>query len=520
MYSFKKPIRTKSEVPLMQEYSNGGQFDELSVADQHYLRLKKALKSSEMLSLQHAEVEQRLKTEGFEVLRLLMQEYLDERADQEPELEKVTGADGIERTHCRENCGRGFETLFGAVRVNRRGYSARNQSSLFPLDGELNLPDDSYSHGLRKQAVQEVAGRSFDRVVDSIDRTTGGHVPKRQVENIAEDVTQFFEEFYQSRTAQAEETGDPLIMSTDAKGIKMRKDALREATRKAAEKKEGKYKVRLSKGEKSNSKRMAQVGAVYSITKEVRHPEDIMRAKDERVVDLKPRARARNKRVWASVARDPGEVINELFEEAKRRDPDMKRPLAMLIDGNGSQLESIKTCMKLHKAEHTTLILDFVHVLEYLWKAAYSFHPEGSEEAENWVRERGLKILQGKASSVARGMQQSATKRRLKAGKRKAVKKCHDYLLKYADLLRYNKYLAQGLPIATGVIEGACRHLVKDRMDLTGARWGLARAEAVLKTRALESSGDFEKYFEFYKEKSLQKVHASQYQSIPWQKAA
>ncbi|MCI0558456.1 MAG: ISKra4 family transposase, partial [Nitrososphaera sp.] len=280
----------------------------------------------------------------------------------------------------------------------------------------------SYSHGLRKQAVQETAGRSFDQVVASIDRTTGGHVPKRQVENIAEDVTQFFEEFYQCRTVQVEKTEDPLIMSTDAKGIKMRKEALRPATRKAADKKEGRYVVRLASGEKSNSKRMAQVGTVYGITKEVRRPEDIMRVKDEKVVDLKPRARARNKRVEASVVRDPREVINDLFEEAKRRDPEMKRPWAMLIDGSGSQLESIKAAMKLHNAKHTTLILDFVHVLEYVWKAAYSFYPPGSKESENWVRERGLKILQGKTSSVARGMQQSATKRQLKTDKLKAVK--------------------------------------------------------------------------------------------------
>lgn len=514
--------RYTKEVPLKQEYRSSTEFDELSLADQKYLALKRSLMSPGVLKLQHGDIEEKVKTEGFEVLRGLMQEHFDRRAEQEPELEHVTGADGVERTHCRDGCETPLETLFGAVVVTRKGYSARGASSLFPLEGEANLPVDKYSHGLKKQVVHEVTGRSFDGSVAAIDRTTGGHVPKRQVENIAVEVAQHFDEFYNGRAAKSQEkTDDLLIMTTDAKGIRMRKEALREATRKAAAKKE-KHKARLSKGEKSNSKRMAQVGAVYTVGKHVRRPQDIMRTKDEKVVDLRPKTR--NKRVLASVARDPGNVINDLFEEAKHRDPEMKRDWCMLVDGSKSQLDSVQSCIRLHRAAHTIVILDFVHVLEYLWKASYCFHSEGSKEAAAWVNERALLILQGKSSSVAAGMRRSATMRGLKKGKkgskRKSVDTCADYLLKYAEFLRYDEYLSKGYPIATGVIEGACRHLVKDRMDITGARWGLSRAEAVLKLRSLDSSGDLAEYFEFYKAKSQVKNHASRYQNIPWRESA
>lgn len=108
-------------------------------------------------------------------------------------------------------------------------------------------------------------------------------------------------------------------------------------------------------------------------------------------------------------------------------------------------------------------------------------HAASSEpQAEQWVSERLLEILRGRSSQVAAGIRRSATRRGLGAKVRLPLDKCADYLLKYRDYLRYDQYLAAGLPIATGVIEGACRRLVKDPMGLTGARWRLAGAEAVL----------------------------------------
>ena len=159
------------------------------------------------------------------------------------------------------------------------------------------------------------------------------------------------------------------------------------------------------------------------------------------------------------------------------------------------------------------MILDFIHVLEYLWKAAYTLHSEGSKEAEDWVSQRALQILNGKSSDVAAGIRRSATLRGLDSAARKPVDTCADYLLKYRDMLRYNEFLKKGLPIATGVIEGACRHLIKDRMDITGARWLVERAEAILKLRSLNSSGDFDEYFQFHQLKERERNHLARYDS-------
>jgi hypothetical protein len=159
-----------------------------------------------------------------------------------------------------------------------------------------------------------------------------------------------------------------------------------------------------------------------------------------------------------------------------------------------------------------TIILDFIHVLEYLWKASYSFHEDGTKQAEAWVHERLLWLLEGRSvSDIAAGMRRSATWRQLDTDKRAAVDDCADYLLKYQSFLIYGQALRDGLPIATGVIEGACRYLVKDRMDRTGARWSLQGAEAVLRLRALHASGDFKAYWQFHLRQELLRNHVGHY---------
>ena len=111
--------------------------------------------------------------------------------------------------------------------------------------------------------------------------------------------------------------------------------------------------------------------------------------------------------------------------------------------------------------------MDFIHVLESLWKAAHCLHDKNNKSIEQWVEKQALKVLRGESDRVARGMKQSATKRGLK--NREVIDKCAGYLQKNRDRLCYGNALSSGFPIASGVIEGACRHLINDRLDITGA---------------------------------------------------
>ena len=158
-----------------------------------------------------------------------------------------------------------------------------------------------------------------------------------------------------------------------------------------------------------------------------------------------------------------------------------------------------------------TVILDIIHVVEYVWKAAHVFHRGGSPELACWAWTRVRGILEGRAGRVAAAMRRAATVAGFSRDTRRPVDTCADYLLKYAPYLHYDRYLAAGCPIATGVIEGACRYLVRDRMELTGARWRLVGAEAVLKLRALRASGDFDAYWDFHEAREYQRNHAQRY---------
>jgi hypothetical protein len=184
------------------------------------------------------------------------------------------------------------------------------------------------------------------------------------------------------------------------------------------------------------------------------------------------RPRPIGKRVWASLVQQPEKVISEAFDEALHRDPNQQKHFCALVDGNKKQLLLLKKFARQHNL-NLTIVLDLIHVIEYLWKAAFAFYGDMSKQAESWVSKRLLLILEGKSSTVAAGMRRSATLRQLSPSQRKPVDNCARYLLNNANYLRYDDYLKAGLPIATGVIEGACRHLMFDRMDITRARWSL-----------------------------------------------
>jgi hypothetical protein len=319
------------------------------------------------------------------------------------------------------------------------------------------------------------------------------------------------DEFYQAQQAQSqseEQTGAILVISADGKGVVMRQEDLRPSTQKRAIAGHRKLKKRLTAGEKRNSKRMATVAAVYTINPFVRTAQQIVNPQQSESIK---RPRPQGKRVWASLVKEPETVISEAFDEALSRDPHQQKNWVALVDGNQTQLRLLTELAHKHNVQ-LTIVLDLIHVIEYLWKAAFVFHPPSSQQAEDWVSERLLRILEGKSSSVASAMRGCATRWKLTPEQRTSVDKCANYLLNHRDYLRYHDYLAAGFPIATGVIEGACRYLIKDRMDLTGARWSLLGAEAVLRLRSLQVSGDWTDYWHFHLQREHQRHHRALYQ--------
>jgi hypothetical protein len=215
---------------------------------------------------------------------------LDLRAVRDERLDEITDAAGttyrsVEASHLRH-----LQTIFGEVSVTRLAYRHRGEDKLYLSDAALNLPTEAHSHGLREISAIESARGSFEEARQAISRATGSKLGKRQVEDLAARSAVDFDAFYERLSRRSADHHDVLVLSADGKGIVMRSDALRPATAKAADDATAKLKTRLSRGEKRNRKRMAEVGAVYDVTPVVRTPADIICAEGNAKATPAPKA--------------------------------------------------------------------------------------------------------------------------------------------------------------------------------------------------------------------------------------
>lgn len=456
-------------------------------ARREFRELEKWVFSSEAQDAPLHDVEDGLRKRLLELGRILLQENVRARGhgDVGPTLELLRSDAEVE-VHKRGSVRvRHQETLFGEIQVERRAYHHPGGEGVYPLDVEMELPRRRFSYGVQRVIVKESVKGPFEEAVQSVREYTGAAISKRSAEQLVREISRSVDQFYSQPRESTDSTGPVLVAAVDCKGIPMKKNE------------KAKKKSRRKKGEKSNKKRMATIGAVHTAERFPRTPEDIV----ENLIPIeegpssvqRSRPKPENKRVWGSLRQSKDEFFRDLKLEVENRDPNKNKERVALVDGERALQKRVKKWLP-----GFVLIIDLIHVLENLWKAAYCFHTEGSQEAENWVRERLLKILQGKVSLVVRGIRQSATKQKLTGKRRKTIDQVTAYLYNNRFHMRYDEYLVAGYPIATGTVEGACKNLVKDRMERSGMRWTEEMAEAMLKLRGVYLSGDFEKFWTFY----------------------
>jgi len=460
-----------------------------------FASLEAWLTSRAALRLPLHQIESQQQTRGREVQRLLLQAHLQLRGDGDvgPAL-RLPQADG-EVLYTRRRLGtRKLKTIFGTVQIHRMGYSRHGAPSIYPLDQALVLPARCFSYELQRRLVKAAVQNPFLESVQSIAELTGVSVSKRSLEEILPDAAQDFDAFYRQRSA-ALATGSMLVAAVDGKGIPMVKPSGAQPT------------ARLTKGQKVNKKRMATVAAVFTRAPWVRTPPQVIDGlfptRGRAAGEAPPPPRPENKRVWASLLKGKTAVIQEVAQEMDRRDP--LRSLTRLALTDGERALQIRVGRTLN----VTLILDLMHVLEKLWRAAYVFHAEGSLAADLWVLDRALRVLFGEVGQVVKGIRQSITKRALSGPKRKALHAVADYLYRNRAYMRYDEYLAAGWPIASGPVEGACKNLIKDRMERSGMRWTEQMAEAIVQLRAIYLSGDFDAYWDFHIKQDQRRLYTA-----------
>ena len=471
-------------------------------ARQQFFLLEQWLASPQTLQLPLHQVECQQEQKGREVQRLLLQTHIQQRGHGAVGLALwVNGGVGpILYSHRRLHTRR-LKTIFGPVDITRMSYSRPGAESIHPLDEALQLPARSFSYELQKRMVKAAVQGTFREARERIAEITGAPVPTRSIEEVIQDAAQDFDAFYAERTPKPwTDTGPILVAAIDGKGIPMIKPG------------GAQRRVRLTKGQKANRKRMATVAAVFTRAPWIRTPRQVVESlfDTDRIIRAgdSPAPRPEHKRVWASLTKGKAAVIGEVAAEMLRRDPRGHKTHVALTDGERALQDLVSEKLQV------TLILDLLHVLEKLWQAAYVFHPEGSPEAEQWVRLRAEKVLQGSVSQVVKGLRQSVTKLRLGGSKGATLSNVAGYLYRNRTRMRYNKYLAQGLPIASGPVEGACKSLIKDRMERSGMRWTEGMAEAIVKLRAIYLSGDLDQYWSFHIQKDQGRLHPADRWSV------
>jgi hypothetical protein len=402
--------------------------------------------------------------------------------------ETVEMPDGTQWKRLPEPHRRTYQSIFGPFELSRYVYGTREGQRIefVPLDARLALPEGEYSYVLQDWAGALCTEHAFSRTAQTLDSILGLGLAVDSLERMTRTMSESVEPFRTSlKEPPADEEGEILVTTGDGKGVPMRRPADQRPVG-----------VRRKKGEKANKKQMATIGCVYTVDPKRRTAEELVAALfRERPTEARKRASepvAQHKRVWSSLSYQWGdiqvdaetEVFTWMAGEANLRRRD-NQPLVCLMDGQRSLWSS---CAE-HLPEDRVEILDLLHVTSYLWDAAHLFHAEGSDQATAFVRDRLLRILRGDVGYVTGGLRQMATKRqrskgRLSAVKRKKLTTICNYFHRNRHRMRYDEYLAAGFPIASGVIEGACRHLVKDRMERAGMRWTIDGAQAMLDLRS------------------------------------
>jgi len=417
--------------------------------------------------------------------------------------ETVTLPNGEECQRLPQLHPRRYVSIFGEFCLRRAVYGTREgqKQEFVPLDNRLQLPASAFSYVLQDWDQALCVEEAFAQVQSTIARMLELQQSVGSLEHMNQEMAEEATTYLLNRPMPAaQDEGEIMVASADGKGVVMRRapdDPAPSAHR--------------SKGEKASQKRMATVGAVYSVDRYVRTPEEIVAAlfRDEREKP-KNRPRPQHKQVWASLPQDDDDVSGMagvflwLDWELRLRNPGQKKETVYLCDGQETLWQAVQEKLPDTNAVE---ILDLLHVTPRLWKAAHVFHAEKSREAETFVRVRLLRVLQGKAKDVIRGLRQMATKRGLTGSKKKALREICGYLEKNLERLRYDEYLAAGYPIASGVIEGACRHLVKDRMERAGMHWTAAGAQAMLDLRSIFVSGQWQDYQGYRIELEMQRLY-------------
>jgi hypothetical protein len=484
-------------------------------AEEEFQKMLEMIKQAVAHGVMMHEVEGNLWERLLQIGRLTLQGYVDSQGtgDLGPTLEY----EGQMLNRLEGLFDRRYVSIFGELRISRTVYGTRltQKFEMIPLDARLGLPESDFSYVLQGWDQSLCVQNSYEESRHTMERILGLGQTIGSLEQMNRGMAEDVDEFHDSQPVPSPEQEDSLLVLTaDGKGVPMRRDPKQDAPAPSG---------RLQKGQKAGKKREACVGGVYTVEPFVRTAQEVV----DEVLRKKKKAKRpvpKNKQLRAALTQEMDgqevkgkeQIFSWFAEQVQTRNKDGTKPMVCVMDG----ARSLWTMLARYVGG-VIGILDIYHALEYLWLAAYSFFPEGSDQAKAFVTERLERILEGKVGYVMGGLKQMGTKGNLNKGKRTQLAKVITYFDNNRRFMKYDEYLANGYPIGSGVVEGACRHLVKDRMEGTGMRWRVVGAQSMLNLRAVFLNDDWDFFQQYRMELNCRKLYP--YRNIiesQWSKVA
>lgn len=404
---------------------------------------------------------------------------------------------------------RSYISIYGSLKLKRTKYYSPLDKTFYPLDKALSLPDGCYSYLLADWVGYGAVETDFEESVKQLERILNLSLSAMQSSRLTYHLSPEVDHFYQTKDwlAIQEEDGTHLSIGFDGKGVPIKRSELDREVESVS--------VKLSKGQKKNVKKDATVSLSSSFTPKIRIKDDILTSlftpHHSTAMTEKPQCKHQwheQKHLRAFLS-NKQHAINYGFDNVLQRDTTGLKPIVILIDGDKALERACKKAVEERQIEHRVAgyVLDFIHLIEYIWKVANPYFGEKHPDREKWVKEQASLLLDSQHKQVLKLWEKMKKEKHLNTSQIEAIQRSVTYLNNHAHMVDYKSYLEKGFPITTGAVESACGHFVKSRMERNGMRWGLKGVQKMLDVRAIKKNDDWDNYMQHFIREEQQELY-------------
>lgn len=398
---------------------------------------------------------------------------------------------------------RNYVTIFGKMELIRTSYWLKGVGKFHPSDDYLELPHGHHwSYHLQEIVGSSACDNDYRASVEVCNKLLNLELSWKSSERNVGYLGKNVDEYYESKEPIVEQSAVCFSASFDGKGVTKVVEIKKE---------EGvNPKRRLGRGEKLSTMEMATVSVVSSFAPKVRTTAAIVDSlmgtvENKEINNGVAKKQSENDNSWHKNIHRRGHLgqqkksIEYGINQIKQRMVNPNSRFVIPIDAGAGLEPKILECVREMGLENQFdgIILDIIHVNEYIWEAATAILGEKSKFKSKWVRTVLTDLLESKTDKVIKGLELTRDKGDFSDSKKKRIQTTITYFTNHKHKMDYKYFLGKGYPISSALVESACGHLVKERMEQSGMRWSSVGAQNILDLRAVKINGDLEDFMKF-----------------------